>query len=186
MKKTAAVRAHLLIVLVAVIPISSAVAQEQKSCLSSPTAVCLLKVAKNVAEAIESESERVLTLSSIATKQAAVGDRAGARKTIALALQTLREIKSAMVRALALPEIAKAQATVDDKIGARDTLAQALQAARAIDYAFLRYGSLYEIVKVQSEAGDIAGALKTTQAIEDAYFHAAALCETAVVLSKIK
>ena len=146
-----------------------AAGQERKRCFSSPTTDCLLTEALEVVETgeIDVAHVRVSALVNIARAQAETGDKIGAEKTLADAMQTARTIDDASARAEALGNIATAQAEAGDKIGARKTLAKAIQTAREIDHASARAWVLQGIARAQAETGNIAGATQAAREIND-------------------
>ena len=153
-----------------------AAGRERKRCFSSPTIDCLLTQALEAVEAGEIDAtDYISTLVKIATAQAKTGDKIGARKTLAKAMQqTAREISllegesiRGLLRDSFLYEIAKAQAEIGD-------IAEAMQTAREISSlegvdVLLRASAFRDIARVQADMGDKLGARETlTEAIQTA------------------
>ena len=127
--------------------------RERRECFAAPTADCLFTAAVRETEKIDLPL-RVDVLCDIASAQAEAGDKAGARVTLAEALQTAGKIGKAYNRPRALSTIAAAQAEAED-------IAGALQTAGKIDDAYNRPRALSTIAAAQAETGDKAGARAT-------------------------
>ena len=131
-----------------------AAGRERKRCFSYPTIACLLTQALEAVEVGEIDAtDYISTLVEIATAQAKTGDKIGARKTLAEAMQqTAREIPLLdLLRDSFLYEIAKAQAEIGD-------IAEAMQIAGTIDEVGSRSGALSGIAAAQADMGDKLGA----------------------------
>ncbi len=137
-----------------------AAGRERKRCFSTPTIDCLLTQALEAVEAGEIDAtDYISTLVKIAIAQAKTGDKIGARKTLAKAMQqTAREISllegesiRGLLRDSFLYDIAKAQAKIGD-------IARAMQIAGTIDDAGSRSGLFRDIARVQADMGDKLGA----------------------------
>ena len=131
-----------------------AAGRERKRCFSYPTIACLLTQALEAVEVGKIDAtDYISTLVEIATAQAKTGDKIGARKTLAKAMQqTAREIPLLdLLRDSFLYEIAKAQAEIGD-------IAEAMQIAGTIDEVGFLSRAFRDIARVQADMGDKLGA----------------------------
>ena len=125
-----------------------------------------VSTALDIALSIDDADDRGSALGEIAGLQAKVGDRQGAKLTLAAALGTVQGIEDAVSRALALNGIAAIQAQTGDRRAARDTLVAAFKAVRDNkEDNFFQAGALREIGIAQASVGDIAGAFETARSI---------------------
>ncbi len=159
-------------------------AQERGKCYSSPTAKCLLDEAVRIAKEIENPQDTTIhdgigkTLSTIATAQSEVGNRAGAKTTLAYAIHTTERIDDAEIRTASFLDIGTAQIKIGDNSGARLTLEAATRAVeKAISQAptkiriFNLSHTVMNIAAAQAEMGDIVRATQTLKlGRQDQYF----------------
>lgn len=148
-----------------VAPASSAEVDKER-CLAAPTSVCLLLVARNMAERIGWPSMRVELFTNIALAQKAAGEVKEMRKSMALAelsaLQARRvePTHGRKVRAAAWAKVVAAWAKVDEPY-------RALHFLEAGPDEDARLYATEALVEMRITARDLAGALELATAVGD-------------------
>lgn len=119
----------------------------------------LIQEALQTAARIKDDYQRAEVLRTLALQQAKAGDRAGAAKTFAHALEAALGVEGKSQLVIAVQFVAGAQAEAGQTGAARQTL------ARLDEYD--KQGGLREIALGQARGGDVKGALETIEAIQN-------------------